>query len=201
MTNEILSRSERSRTEILLAAHQLFTRQGYHGTSMRQIARQAGVALGGLYNHFTSKEEVFQAVFLEYHPYHEVLPALLSASGETIEQLVRNAADNLLIALANRPDFLNLMFIEIVEFNSIHMAQLFSTLFPQALEVVQRIQQIGGQRLRPVPPAMLVRSFLGLFFSYYITEKIIAPRAPTELVENAMDHFVDIFLHGILFEG
>jgi AcrR family transcriptional regulator len=168
---------------------------------MRQIASQSGIALGGLYNHFSSKEEVFQAVFFEYHPYHEVLPALLSAPGDSVEELVQNAADRLLKALDNRPDFLNLMFIEIVEFNSTHMAQLFTTLLPQALQVVQRFQQVGRERLRPIPPAMLIRSFLGLFFSYYITEKIIAPRAPTELVENAMDHFVDIYLHGILFEG
>ncbi len=56
-------RGEQTRGEIIRAAHKLFVQQGYHGTSMRQIAKQAGIALGGLYNHFDSKQEVFQAEF------------------------------------------------------------------------------------------------------------------------------------------
>ena len=80
------------RDQIIQVARQLFVQQGYHGTSMRQIARQAGIALGGVYNHFSSKEDVFKAVFLENHPYHQVLPALLEAQGESIEELVANAS-------------------------------------------------------------------------------------------------------------
>ena len=74
MAEQIQRRGEQTRQAIIQAAHDLFLQQGYHGTSMRQIARNAEIALGGLYNHFASKEEVFEAVFLEYHPYHEVIP-------------------------------------------------------------------------------------------------------------------------------
>jgi AcrR family transcriptional regulator len=55
MSDESLSRGERTRETILDAARQLFIQQGYHGTSMRQIASQAGIALGSLYNHFPNK--------------------------------------------------------------------------------------------------------------------------------------------------
>ena len=63
---ESLSRGEQTRNAILQAAHDLFVQQGYHGTSMRQIAKQAGLALGGLYNHFASKEDVFQAATISF---------------------------------------------------------------------------------------------------------------------------------------
>ncbi len=79
MTLASLTRGEQTRTTILQVAHDLFIKQGYHGTSMRQIAQQANLALGGLYNHFSSKEQVFKAVFLAFHPYHEVLPLIASA--------------------------------------------------------------------------------------------------------------------------
>ena len=196
MSDEILSMKHDA---ILQAAHLLFIQQGYHGTSMRQVAIQAGVSLGGLYNHFPrGKEQIFEEDFLKNHPYHEILPALLAAQGEDVESFVRDAANRLLHSLEDHPDFLNLMFIELVEFNSVHVSQLFTMLVPQGLEIARRFAAIGGQRLRPIPPAMLIRSFLGLFFSYYMTELIIRPVSPPEFLQGAMDHFVDIYLHGIL---
>jgi AcrR family transcriptional regulator len=109
------SRGELSRSEILHAAHDLFIKQGYHGTSMRQIAQHANLALGGLYNHFSSKEQVFEAVFLTFHPYHQVLPLIASARGDNLEQVVRDAIGHIARAVEGRQDFMNLMFIELVD--------------------------------------------------------------------------------------
>jgi AcrR family transcriptional regulator len=55
------SKGEQTRHSILSAAYSLIIRQGYAATSMRQIAEKSGLALGGIYNHFSSKEEVFRA--------------------------------------------------------------------------------------------------------------------------------------------
>ena len=104
----------------------------------------------------------------------------------------------MLKVLETRPDFFNLMFVELVEFKSIHAHDLFLTLFPEGIQIVEGIVHNDPDRLRPIPLPMLIRSFLGLFFSYYLTEMIIAPRAPEEFKENAMEHLVDIYLHGIL---
>jgi AcrR family transcriptional regulator len=167
---------------------------------MRQIAQQAGIALGGLYNHFQGKAEVFEAVFEAYHPYKEILPALLNAEGDTVEELVRNAALRLQEGLVHRPDFLNLMFIEIVEFNSLHISRLFVSIFPEGLKVAQRIAQVGRDRLRPFPIELLMRSFLGLFFSYYVTGVLLKQVWPPVMETKSLDQFVDIYLHGILLE-
>lgn len=67
---------------------ELFTWQDYHGTSMQQIAAQAEISLGGIYNHFSSKEDNYQAVVLECHPVNYVLPNLAQIGEETIEQYV-----------------------------------------------------------------------------------------------------------------
>ena len=48
------------RTEkIVAAATLLFARQGYHGTSTREIARLAEVSENTLFRHFDHKEEIF----------------------------------------------------------------------------------------------------------------------------------------------
>jgi AcrR family transcriptional regulator len=197
MPQETPTRGQRTRNAIIRAAHRLFVKQGYHGTSMRQIAKQADIALGGIYNHFAGKENIFHAVFLEYHPYHEVLPALEAAQGESVEEFVRDAASQMLNALKRRPDFLNLMFIEIVEFESVHVHELFANIMPRGVKIVQSILSKEGQ-IRPIPPVMIMRNFIGLFFSYHITEVILGPEAPPEFQENAMQHAVDIYLYGIL---
>jgi AcrR family transcriptional regulator len=46
------------KVEIVHAAVQCFLERGYHQTGVRDIAKQAGVSLGNLYNHFKSKEAV-----------------------------------------------------------------------------------------------------------------------------------------------
>ncbi len=192
------TKGEQTRTTILQCAHDLFIKQGYHGTSMRQIASGAHIALGGLYNHFSSKEQVFEAVFLAFHPYHEVFPLIASARGANLEQLVHDAVRGMAQVVEGRPDFMNLMFIEVVEFKSVHAQQLFGTLFPQGTQILQHFAASYPEQIRPIPSPMVVRTFLGLFFGYYLTEIILAPGAPPEFRENARQYFVDIYLHGIL---
>ena len=197
MSAAITTKGELTHAAIVSAAYDLFITQGYTATSMRKIAKTAGIALGGIYNHFASKEEIFEAVFLENHPYLEMIPAIESAQGETIEEYVRNAAQQMLEAMTKRPEFLNLMFIEIVEFKSVHAQEIFSELLPRGLGIVERITQADGQ-LREIPAPMLVRTFIGLFFSYHLAEALFGQVAPPDFRENAMDYYVDIYLHGIL---
>jgi AcrR family transcriptional regulator len=192
------SRGEQTRLAILQAAHDLFIKQGYHGTSMRQIAKQANIALGGLYNHFNSKEAVFEAVFLAFHPYHEVFPLILAAQGTNLEALVQDAFQRMLKVVEGRPDFMNLMYIEMVEFKSVHVQQLFTIIFPQGMQILQHLVGSYPEQLRAIPSPMVLRTFLGLFFGYYLTETALAPGAPEGFREDAMKYFVDVYLHGLL---
>lgn len=45
--------------DILAAAEELFARQGYHHTSMEQVAARAEYATGTLYRYFQNKEELY----------------------------------------------------------------------------------------------------------------------------------------------
>jgi AcrR family transcriptional regulator len=200
MSEELTSRGERTRSEILEAAYRLFIDRGYHGASMRQIAQEAGIALGGIYNHFASKEDIFIAVFLEFNPYVTILPLVNVAEGETLEEIIQDAAQRIVSGLGARTDFLNLMFIELVEFKGEHIPPIFQKIFPQLMSFAGRFLS-DRPELRPIPPVVLIRAFVGLFFSYTITEIIIADQLPTEGRQGALDYFVDIYLHGILKDG
>lgn len=51
-----------TRALILQRARDLFARQGYHGTSIRQLTSGLGLTPAALYYHFTGKEEVLAGV-------------------------------------------------------------------------------------------------------------------------------------------
>ncbi len=191
------ARGDRTRRQILDAAYRLMIRQGYAATSMRQIAARAHLALGGIYNHFSSKAEVFAVIVEERHPFLAILPILNAVQGDSVEAFVRNAAHTLVDELGHHPDFLNLMLIEIVEFKAIHVPRLFERFTPLMSPVAQRIAGLSGE-IRPMPSLDLARAFLGMFFSYYITEILIDRALPARASGDTLDHFVDIFLHGIL---
>jgi AcrR family transcriptional regulator len=56
------SKGQRTANRILDEAEALFARQGYAGTTLRQIAGAAGIREPGLYNHFGNKRALYDAV-------------------------------------------------------------------------------------------------------------------------------------------
>lgn len=191
------TRGEQSREAILTAAMQLFCERGYHGTSMRQIARQAGIALGGIYNHFSSKEQLFIAVLYRYHPVFQIIPQLSSVPAADLESFVRNAAQTMVASFGDRVDFVKLMFIELVEFDSIHLPELVRMVLPRALQFSQQFAAYSPT-LRPIPPLILTRAFISLFFAYLMFELLAGRDLPEAMRQDALEYFIDIYLHGVV---
>jgi AcrR family transcriptional regulator len=195
------TKGERTRAALIEAGYQLFLSRGYHGTSMRDIARAAGIALGGIYNYFDAKEDIFLAMMAERHPFMNIVPALQSASGETVEDLISDAAARMIAALGQSRDTIGLILIEQVEFDGKHISQMIKQYYPGLKEFVERLNQVRGP-LRPIPQPVLLRAFIGLFFSYYMTERLIVERQPPQHPHHDdFAYFVKIFLHGVLAEG
>ena len=199
MDESTVSKGERTRQGVMEAAYELFLTQGYAATSMRQIAERAGLALGGIYNHFSSKEAIFAELILERHPYRQVLPIMISTPADDPETFVRTAARAMVSELGRRPDFIKLMLIEMVEFNGRDMPKVIERVLPDVLPLIQRFSTRDGL-LRRIPPFVFFRAFIGLFFSYYITELLIAGTPAALTQGDALDHFVEIFLHGVMAE-
>jgi AcrR family transcriptional regulator len=195
---ETQTKGEVTRLAIEDAALDLFMKQGYHATSMRQIAEQSGLALGGIYNHFAGKDDIFEAIIIDKHPYKKVLPAILEAQGDTAEEFFKNAMRIVIAELGEEPYYINLMFIEFVEFKGKHASSMLHEIAPKVLPVMEKVIKTR-KSIRVTNPAMLIRTFFGMIVSYYITEMIISNSVLGALMpKDTVDAYADIYLHGIL---
>lgn len=80
----LLAKGEDRRQRILAVAQRLLARNGSRGTTLGQIAQEAGVSPAGLLHHFESKEQLLHAV-LDARDVNDL--AKYDPSGDLIEQL------------------------------------------------------------------------------------------------------------------
>ena len=60
---KMISKKERTRETILSVTYELFAREGFNKITMKDICEATGMSRGGLYSHFGSTREVFEAIF------------------------------------------------------------------------------------------------------------------------------------------
>jgi len=82
------------RERILDAAVELFHRDGYNATSLRQVAERVGLQVGSLYNHISSKEELLFDIM------HGVLVELLDDTMAEMSEAGDAAIDRVLAFFA-----------------------------------------------------------------------------------------------------
>jgi AcrR family transcriptional regulator len=71
-----------TRERILDVALDLFTDQGFDGTSMREIAERLHISKPAIYHHFASKEEILMALHMRLHEFGRT--ALARLAGQTV---------------------------------------------------------------------------------------------------------------------
>ena len=84
---------EERRVALLDAALEVFAKRGYHASSIDDIAREAGVSKALIYEHFTSKQDLY-AELLEHHA-----GELFSTLAEAISEAGRSASARLEVGL------------------------------------------------------------------------------------------------------
>jgi AcrR family transcriptional regulator len=86
-------RGEQTKQLIVAVAMRLFKEQGYEQTTMRAIAREAGVSVGNAYYYFPSKEHLMQAFYVDLQIEHRryVAPILATTAdfGERLNATFR----------------------------------------------------------------------------------------------------------------
>lgn len=87
-----------SKEKIRAAAMELFMKQGYYATSISDIAKQAGISKGLLYNYYKGKEELLsEMVEARIKEVVEVMEEAftLNTPREQLEHIINGAIDNI----------------------------------------------------------------------------------------------------------
>jgi len=163
-------RIEENQQRIEAAALSLFTRQGFHGTNIREIAEQAGISTGAIYTYYPSKEAIFSSLVRSYRSRTDVwrkrVCALLKdplsardlkALAAEIHQLIRDD-----------PQYLLLIYMDVVEFQNQHFAETFNDVPAQFRNLLgwnlDKVREEAGWRGQD--PAFVVASIYLYFFTY-----------------------------------
>jgi len=157
-----------TREQILDVAEGLFSRHGVDGVAVRDIARASGLTPSSLYNHFPSKQALYDAVLeRDLKPLMEIIAAAVRP-GALDRGAVRGTLDKLVVHLASRPNFAGLLQRALLE-ESVTiqnlMARSLGALYREGVEAVRRSAPDAGWDPSEIPHLSV--ALFGLIFGYF----------------------------------
>lgn len=96
-------RALQRRNQVLEAAALCFARSGFHGASMAEISRQAGMSAGHIYNYFDSKDAIILAFVEREAEYISGLLRDLDSSPDPLQAMLDDVAHHVAESLDPQP--------------------------------------------------------------------------------------------------
>lgn len=97
-------RSNETREDIIVACLKLFARQGFHNTSISDIAKGAGITKGAIYWHFENKEALFAAILENMRRNWQEVVQRHVEEAENPRDKIDQLFENFYLLLAQHPD-------------------------------------------------------------------------------------------------
>lgn len=138
--------------EILEAAKNVFTRKGYKGATMRDIAKEAGVNLAMVNYYFRSKDRLFDMIFLDAFG---ILFAKISASvlgNGSIFAKIENIVDVYIDALIENPLIPNFVLGELARDPERFLSKI------KALKEMKKVIEILSRQIEKEAKEGIIRS-------------------------------------------
>ncbi len=189
--------------QIMAAAAKVFARQGLHGASLDQVAREAGITKGTIYLYYRSKEDLLLATLRQQTA--QALAALDAAGraegrGDFRSRLGSFA--EVAYRTIGSPEALPIIRMVLAEAGSFpETGELFFREF--ILKNNQRLASVLEQgmatgELRRVDPLVAARSLIGMLLVFILSQKVLGGERVLPLSDRRVLRTVtSIFLDGI----
>jgi AcrR family transcriptional regulator len=189
------------RLQIMEAAKELFARQGFEGTTTREIAERARVNEAIIFRHFPSKEDLYWAIIDRESELAGWQPALRrqlsSAAGD--REIFTGIAEDILTRRAKDSSLSRLLLFSALE-NQERSQRFFQTHVVAYYELIaeyigRRIQQ---GTFRAVNPLLAARGFVGMIVYHSLIQEIYGAQRYQDFdVKEVSETLTDIWLGGM----
>ena len=198
------ARSEQSRRQVLDAALQLFSTNGYRATNVRDIAEAAGVSTGNVYHHFEDKEKIFRTLLDEFwiiaeskrFPFTRALNS--GRFPDDLEQLGAAARDS----VREFRQYIALIYVDVIEFDGTHIRKFYGEMadrFTQRLQNGGLMDAIQRRLRKDVSPVFALLITSRIFFNYFTVEILFGvPQPFGKDSSQVIKEIADILRHGFL---
>ena len=190
------------REQILAVAATLFARQGYKGTTTKEIAAKAGITEALIFRHFPSKEDVYWAVIeakIDDNSPRERMQARLTVKG-TDAEILRGLAVDILERRAKDHTLSRLLLYSALENHRLShrfFRSFVSGYYGLLAEYIER--RILDGKFRPVDPVLAARGFLGMIIYHSWVQELFGGKRYEKLsVQHVSRTLVDLWLQGML---
>ncbi len=191
---------ERNKQKIERAALQLFTRKGFHGTTVREIAKKAGVSMGKLYIYYDTKEEIFIELVhhlgrrMEALRQKELIPLMASLDADSLRKLAAAIGR----VVSNNLDYWRLMYIDVVEFRHKHFIHSFREIAGGLRTYANAVIRTSKIRFpKGVDPSLAYTAIYLQFFTYFLAEELFGAKRHLGMSdEEAIEQLVLLYTGG-----
>ncbi|MFZ4814083.1 MAG: TetR/AcrR family transcriptional regulator [Phototrophicaceae bacterium] len=189
------------RDQILDAATSVFATKGFHPATIKDIAREAGIADGTIYNYFENKTALLIAIFARMQA--------VSIQGFDPTTLDPNDLRGFLTLLLRQPlkalQGNNFALFRVVmsemlvndELRGLYRQQILEPTLAMGEQVLQ--QWIDQHQIRQIPARRLMQMISGMVLGLMIQRTIESAPDPTQ-ADDLPEQMADIILHGIANE-
>ena len=183
--------------EIVDAALYLFSQNGFHGTTMAQIARRAGVGVGTLYQHFQGKEDLYLSLLEERcHELLDILRKEVSGGGGIREVLDRLLEADAEFVERHRSFFKLYMSEQLATLEAVRekLGVRADHLYEEFFQFFQGVMEHGIRTgdLIELPASHLARAFMGLLNSFFFDWL----KGSIEDLKSTKETIITLFLEG-----
>lgn len=187
------------RQRILESAKQLFLEMGYHGSSMNQIAQNAGVTKLTVYNHFQDKATLFTCAIEDTCEHIlSTRPRELTADSNFI--VVLNEVCELALNIVNMPEAikLDLLLLELAAEHSPLVEQFYRASHLKMRQVWEQIFQEAASFgfIQQADPALQTELMVSLLMGLRHQEVLLGMRERPTAVEqqNIISFAIELFM-------
>ena len=192
---------EKNKLKIERAALHLFTRKGFHGTTVREIAKKAGVSMGKLYIYYDTKEEIFidlaqrLGAKMEALRQKKLIPLLMSLDPDSMKTLAMTIGR----IISENLDYWRLMYIDVVEFRHKHFIHSFREIAGGLRTYSRALAQSGKLKFpKGVDPALAVTTIYLHFFTYFLAENLFGAKRHLGMSdEEAVEQMIRLYMSGL----